>query len=72
MPPNVNTLSPMTSGVACGPFDIEAAYWFLLNGVVYFCCQATLPVARSMAVTISSGSRRLCTKARPPATTGDE
>ena len=63
--PSVNSRVPATSGVEFGPFAICVAYWFFVNGGGYFCCHTTLPVARSIAVTISSGSRRLCTNARP-------
>ena len=70
--PSVNNREPTMSGVELGPFAICVAYWFFLNSDVYFCCHTTLPVARSIAVTISSGSRRLWTNARPLATTGDE
>ena len=58
--PSVNSRLPATSGVELGPFAICFAYWFLVNDAVYFCCQTTLPEPRSIAVTISSGSRRLC------------
>src|SRR5688572_2257477 len=70
--PSVNRREPTTSGVELGPLAICVAYWFFLNSDWYFCCHTTFPLARSIAVTISSGSRRLCTNARPLAATGDE
>ena len=70
--PSVNRRLPATSGVAFGPFAISTAYWFFLNSAWYFCCHSTLPSARLMLATISSGSRRPCTNTLPPATTGDE
>ncbi len=56
--PSVNRRLPMTSGVEFGPFAISTAYWFFLNLAWYFCCQTTLPSARLILATISSGSRR--------------
>ena len=70
--PSVKRRLPMTSGVEFGPLAISTAYWFFLKAAWYFCSQTTLPSARLIAATISSGSRRPWTKTRPPATTGDE
>ena len=70
--PSVKTRPLATSGVENGPFDMAVAYWFFVNDEPYRALQIGFPVARSKALTISSGSVRLCTNTRPSATTGDE
>src|SRR5688572_9540988 len=57
--PSVKTSPSATRGVENGPFAMLIAYLFLVNDEGYLADQAVLPLARSNAVTNSSGSRRL-------------
>ena len=70
--PSVKTRPLATSGVENGPFAMAAAYLFFVNADPYLADQIGLPDASSKALITSSGSVRLCTKARPSSTTGEE